>query len=194
MKKKMNLRILLKKQWQKMIIILLLLCCVLLSIQVVQDVRLRNHVRELFVEKLVFSAKSISVNLEVTLQRDEETMCAGLGAAKTYIDMMVQQMYMPEHVFRYNILWKEYDFAYEVFVDGYMSTSYVQMNVAEMLDRMIDTGEITAEDFEYLNQTKLAMDEFCQSLTKEDGALRKEAIRTDYFSECFRRLKKRIYR
>ena len=75
-----------------------------------------------------------------------------------------------------------------------MSTSYVQMNVAEMLDRMIDTGEITAEDFEYLNETKLAMDEFCQSLTKKDGSLRKEAIRTDYFSECFRRLKKRIYR
>ena len=121
-------------------------------------------------------------------------MCAGLGAAKTYIDMMVQQKCMPEYVFRYNILWKEYDFAYEVFVDGYMSTSYVQMNLAEMLDIMIDTGEITAEDFEYLNQTKLAMDEFCQSLTKEDGALRKEAIRTDYFSECFRRLKKRIYR
>lgn len=194
MKKKLNLGVWLKKQWQKMIIIFLLLFCVLLSIQVVQDVRLRNHVRELFVEKLVFSAKSISVNLEVTLQRDEETMCAGLGAAKRYIDMMVQQMYMPEHVFRYNILWKQYDFAYEVLADGYMSTSYVQMNLTEMLDRMIDTGEITAEDFEYLNQTKLAMDEFRQSLTKEDGSLRKEAIHTDYFSECFRCLKKRIYR
>lgn len=165
----------------------------LLSIQVVQDFRLRNQVRERFVEKLAFSAKSVSVNLGVTLQRNEETMLAGLGAAKIYMDQMVQQMYMPDDTFRYYILWKQYDFAQEVIANGYMSTSYVQMNLTEILEKSQEAGQITAEDFEYLNQTKLAMDELYQSLTKEDGSLRKEAIHTDYFSECFRRFKEKIY-